>query len=115
MAEAAVAGAAPGRVAILNDPKWRSIIFQTGTMYLLLLVPLILFGRYVSRPLKALTEGARKFEKSGHSPVAPSRIAGGASTGRSRPKRAITLPSTELTHAMNDHDRSERTWAVRLG
>ena len=52
-----------------NPMIWRSIILQTGTMYLLLLVPLVLFGRYVSRPLTALTEGARRFEKSGYERV----------------------------------------------
>jgi len=38
MAEAAVAGAASGRVAILNDPKWRSIIFQVVALVLVIVI-----------------------------------------------------------------------------
>ena len=40
---------------------WR-LLFQTVVLYLILLVPLILLGRYVSRPLKALTAGAENFQ-----------------------------------------------------
>ena len=36
MAEAAVAGAAPVRVAILRDPKWRGIIFQVVALVLVI-------------------------------------------------------------------------------
>ena len=39
----------------------RTLLFQTVTIYLLLLVPLILLGRYISRPLKSLTARAHAF------------------------------------------------------
>ncbi|ATW04676.1 ATP-binding protein [Sphingorhabdus sp. YGSMI21] len=39
----------------------RTLIFQTVTIYLLMLIPLILLGRYISRPLKSLTATAQSF------------------------------------------------------
>ena len=40
----------------------RSLLFQTITIYLLMLIPLILLGRYISRPLKSLTAKAHAFQ-----------------------------------------------------
>ena len=39
----------------------RTLLFQTITIYLLLLIPLILLGRYISSPLKSLTAKAQGF------------------------------------------------------
>lgn len=39
----------------------RSLLFQTVVIYLILLVPLIWLGRYISRPLKKLTKAAEDF------------------------------------------------------
>lgn len=40
----------------------RTLLFQTLTIYLLMLIPLVLFGRYISRPLKSLTASAHAFQ-----------------------------------------------------
>lgn len=40
----------------------RTLLFQTITIYLLMLIPLILLGRYISRPLKSLTARAQGFQ-----------------------------------------------------
>ena len=40
----------------------RTLLFQTVTIYLLMLIPLIFLGRYISRPLKTLTAKARSFQ-----------------------------------------------------
>ena len=40
----------------------RTLLFQTITIYLLMLIPLILLGRYISRPLKSLTAKAHDFQ-----------------------------------------------------
>lgn len=40
----------------------RTLILQTITIYLLMLIPLILLGRYISRPLKSLTARAQSFQ-----------------------------------------------------
>ena len=40
----------------------RTLLFQTITIYLLMLIPLIFLGRYISRPLKSLTARARSFQ-----------------------------------------------------
>ncbi|ASK87535.1 ATP-binding protein [Sphingorhabdus sp. SMR4y] len=40
----------------------RTLLFQTFTIYLLMLIPLILLGRYISRPLKSLTARAQSFQ-----------------------------------------------------
>lgn len=40
----------------------RALLFQTVTIYLLMLIPLILLGRYISRPLKSLTARAHSFQ-----------------------------------------------------
>ncbi len=39
----------------------RTLIIQTVILYLLLLLPLILLGRYIARPLKQLTQQAKSF------------------------------------------------------
>ena len=39
----------------------RTLLFQTVTIYLLMLIPLVFLGRYISRPLKTLTAKARTF------------------------------------------------------
>jgi len=39
----------------------RALIVQTVVLYLILLLPLVLLGRYISRPLKALTQSAETF------------------------------------------------------
>ncbi|MEP2988756.1 MAG: ATP-binding protein [Parasphingorhabdus sp.] len=39
----------------------RTLIFQTVILYLLLLLPLILLGRYIAGPLKQLTQQAKSF------------------------------------------------------
>ncbi|MEW4468448.1 HAMP domain-containing sensor histidine kinase [Parasphingorhabdus sp. JC815] len=45
-----------------NNPRLiRSLLFQTVVIYLILLIPLIWLGRYISRPLKALTQAAENF------------------------------------------------------
>jgi signal transduction histidine kinase len=40
----------------------RTLLVQTITIYLLMLIPLILLGRYISRPLKSLTARTRSFQ-----------------------------------------------------
>lgn len=40
----------------------RTLLLQTVTIYLLMLIPLILLGRYISRPLKSLTARAHSFQ-----------------------------------------------------
>lgn len=45
-----------------NPGLIRSLLFQTAIIYLILLIPLIWLGRYISRPLKALTKGAQNFK-----------------------------------------------------
>lgn len=46
-----------------NNPRvLRSLLVQTFVLYLILLIPLIWIGRYISRPLKALTNGADNFQ-----------------------------------------------------
>ena len=40
----------------------RTLLFQTITIYLLMLIPLVFLGRYISRPLKSLTAKARSFQ-----------------------------------------------------
>lgn len=40
----------------------RTLLFQTITIYLLMLIPLIILGRYISRPLKSLTARAHSFK-----------------------------------------------------
>ena len=40
----------------------RTLLFQTITIFLLMLIPLILLGRYISRPLKSLTARAHDFQ-----------------------------------------------------
>lgn len=45
-----------------TPPLIRSLLFQTVTIYLLLLIPLILLGRHISRPLQSLTAKARSFQ-----------------------------------------------------
>lgn len=40
----------------------RTLLFQTMIIYLLMMIPLILLGRYISRPLKTLTAKARSFQ-----------------------------------------------------
>jgi signal transduction histidine kinase len=53
-----IASAVRGREPLLI----RTLLFQTVTIYLLMLIPLILLGRYISRPLKSLTASARSFQ-----------------------------------------------------
>jgi len=53
-----IASAVRGRSPIFI----RTLVFQTITIFLLLLIPLILFGRYISRPLKSLTVRAQSFQ-----------------------------------------------------
>ncbi|QJB68458.1 sensor histidine kinase [Parasphingorhabdus halotolerans] len=47
-----------------NPQLIRNLIFQTVLLYLLLLIPLIVLGRFISKPLKALTQNARDFDPS---------------------------------------------------
>lgn len=44
-----------------NPMLIQSLLFQTVVIYLILLIPLIWLGRYISRPLKALTKAAENF------------------------------------------------------
>ncbi len=53
-----IASAVRGRTPLLV----RTLLFQTVTIYLLMLIPLIMLGRYISRPLKSLTATARSFQ-----------------------------------------------------
>ena len=53
-----IASAVRGRTPLLI----RTLLFQTFTIYLLMLIPLILLGRYISRPLKSLTARAHSFQ-----------------------------------------------------
>ncbi|MEO9600943.1 HAMP domain-containing sensor histidine kinase [Parasphingorhabdus sp.] len=53
-----VASAVRGRTPLLI----RTLLVQTITIYLLMLIPLILLGRYISRPLKSLTAKAQSFD-----------------------------------------------------
>ncbi|NVD27911.1 HAMP domain-containing histidine kinase [Parasphingorhabdus flavimaris] len=45
-----------------NPMLVRTLLFQTIITYLLMLIPLVLLGRYISRPLKTLTATARSFQ-----------------------------------------------------
>lgn len=46
-----------------NNPRvLRSLLVQTVILYLILLIPLIWIGKYISRPLKALTSVADNFQ-----------------------------------------------------
>ena len=47
-----------------NPRLIRNLIFQTILLYLLLLIPLMVLGRFISKPLKALTQNARDFDPS---------------------------------------------------
>ncbi|HEY9091457.1 ATP-binding protein [Parasphingorhabdus sp.] len=47
----------------------RSLLFQTAVIYLILLIPLIWLGRYISRPLKALTKAAENFKPGSSDPI----------------------------------------------
>lgn len=47
----------------------RTLLFQTVVIYLILLIPLIWLGRYISRPLKALTKGAQDFKPGDAKPI----------------------------------------------
>ncbi|GAB5488627.1 MAG: hypothetical protein Pars2KO_21970 [Parasphingorhabdus sp.] len=51
--------------AVRNSEPYlaRMLIFQTVVLYLFLLLPLILLGRYIARPLKQLTQRAKSFGK----------------------------------------------------
>ncbi|WP_417590543.1 ATP-binding protein [Parasphingorhabdus sp.] len=53
-----IASAVRGRTPVLV----RTLLLQTITIYLLMLIPLIIFGRYISRPLKSLTAKAQFFQ-----------------------------------------------------
>ena len=53
-----IASVVRGRTPLLV----RTLLFQTITIYLLMLIPLILLGRYISRPLKSLTASAHSFQ-----------------------------------------------------
>jgi len=53
-----IASAVRGQAPLLI----RTLLFQTITIYLLMLIPLILLGRYISRPLKSLTAKAHSFK-----------------------------------------------------
>lgn len=55
-----------------NPGLMRTLLFQTAVIYLILLIPLIWLGRYISRPLKALTKGAEDFRPGASEPIAES-------------------------------------------
>lgn len=55
-----------------NPRLIRTLLFQTAVIYLILLIPLIWLGRYISRPLKALTKGAEDFRPGASDPIAES-------------------------------------------
>ncbi|WP_417622295.1 sensor histidine kinase [Parasphingorhabdus sp.] len=77
-----IASAVRGRTPLLV----RTLLFQTITIYLLMLIPLILLGRYISRPLKSLTANAKSFQP-----------------GVTEPLAEQGPPDTrELIHAFND-------------
>ncbi len=51
--------------SVVRDRRPRivgTLVFQTLVLYLILLIPLILLGRYIEKPLRNLTEGARNFK-----------------------------------------------------
>lgn len=52
-----------------NPRLIRTLFFQTAVIYLILLIPLIWLGRYISRPLKALTKGAQNFKPGSTEPI----------------------------------------------
>ncbi|WP_422343538.1 ATP-binding protein [Parasphingorhabdus sp.] len=52
-----------------NPRLIRTLLFQTAVIYLILLIPLIWLGRYISRPLKALTKGAENFKPGVSAPI----------------------------------------------
>ena len=47
----------------------RNLVFQTLLLYLLMLVPLIVLGRYISKPLKQLTRSAQNYTPNNPEPV----------------------------------------------
>lgn len=55
-----------------NPRLIRTLLFQTAVIYLILLIPLIWLGRYISRPLKALTKGAQNFKPGISEPISES-------------------------------------------
>jgi signal transduction histidine kinase len=46
-----------------------TLLFQTFTIYLLMLIPLVFLGRYISKPLKSLTAKARSFQPGEDDPL----------------------------------------------
>ncbi|MEP2103117.1 MAG: ATP-binding protein [Parasphingorhabdus sp.] len=52
-----------------NPRLIRTLLLQTAVIYLILLIPLIWLGRYISRPLKALTNGAKNFKPGASEPI----------------------------------------------
>lgn len=77
----------------------RTLLFQTVTTYLLLLVPLILLGRYISRPLKSLTAQAHAFR--------PGEIGELPEQGPPDTReliRAFNAMSSRVSHMINEKD-----------
>jgi len=77
----------------------RTLLFQTITIYLLLLVPLILLGRYISRPLKSLTARAHAFQP-GEAEELPEQ---GPPDTREL-IRAFNAMSSRVSHMLNEKD-----------
>ena len=55
-----------------NPRLIRTLLFQTAILYLILLIPLIWLGRYISKPLKALTERAQNIRPGEGDPLVAS-------------------------------------------
>jgi signal transduction histidine kinase len=77
----------------------RTLLFQTITIYLLMLIPLILLGRYISRPLKSLTARAHAF-RPGETEELPEQ---GPPDTREL-IRAFNAMSSRVTHMINEKD-----------
>tara|TARA_R110002033_G_scaffold42421_1_gene83336 strand:- start:56294 stop:57697 length:1404 start_codon:yes stop_codon:yes gene_type:complete len=77
----------------------RTLLFQTITIYLLMLMPLILLGRYISRPLKSLTARAHAFQP-GETEELPEQ---GPPDTREL-IRAFNAMSSRVSHMVNEKD-----------
>ncbi|WP_373491791.1 sensor histidine kinase [Parasphingorhabdus sp.] len=90
-----IASAVRGRAPLLI----RTLLVQTITIYLLMLIPLILLGRYISRPLKSLTARAQNFQ--------PGETATLAEQGPPDTReliRAFNAMSDRVSHMINEKD-----------
>ena len=77
----------------------RTLLFQTITIYLLMLIPLILLGRYISRPLKSLTASAHAFR-----PGVTGELPEQGPPDTRELIRAFNAMSARISHMVNEKD-----------